>query len=55
MRSTIASTSVVVLPVPGPGEHQQRAAGVVDDRPLGGVERRAARTTAAAADERRSS
>ena len=31
MRSTIASTRVVVLPVPGPGEDEQRATGVVDD------------------------
>ena len=40
IRSTTDSTSVVVLPVPGPGQHQQRPARVVDHRLLGRVQLR---------------
>ena len=42
MRAATASTIVVVLPGAGTGEHEQRAAGVVDDGLLGGVEPRGA-------------
>ncbi len=53
IRSATAATIVVVLPVPGPGEHQQRAALVVDHPLLRLVEGR--RGGRAGASSRRTS